>query len=151
MNDFSLREWEALTTILGSENSNDLIKKLLAEYCINYPNKTPELIDFTNALIKMQLLTNNRQLINYDDTMKMLIASKSKTNQVKDKFSFITAIGVCKIHFPDGDASRHSEGERRYFNDFVNYPKDHKEEYIDDEWSIDYGHNKYLKMVLEKN
>jgi hypothetical protein len=151
MTAFSLEESFSIETILASENPKGLIVKLLNSYCEKFPEKSPDLMDFINFIVKAQLSIKTKKIYNYDDAMKMLLVSKCKTNQVKDKFSFIAAIDVCKIHFPDGDASRHSEGERRYFNDFVNYLKDHQEEYIDDEWSIDYEHNDYLKMVLEKN
>jgi hypothetical protein len=151
MNVVSFEESIAIETILGAEEPRILIIKLLSSYCGKFPEKSTDLMDFIVSLVKAQLSIKTNKIYQYDDAMKMLLVSRCKSNQVKDKFSFIAAIDVCKLHFPNGHCEMHSEGERRYFNDFVQYLKDHKDEYIDDSWAIDFGCNDYLKMVLEKN
>jgi hypothetical protein len=71
-----------------------------------------------------------------------------------DNYSIPFLINIIKAHFPDGISDDKSPAVVEVFNKFLNLLVKNKERFltgVSSNWSKDYGHYDYLKLVLEKN
>jgi len=132
--------------ILNFDNAQEVILTALKRHSQKNPGEIVNILNAMNMLVAENIRINQDKNDKCENALSYTITSLSKN--IKNEFEFVNALSNCEILCPDGNTEGNSPAVKNYFASMLEYLKIHEKEYLDSDWAIGFGHNKYLHMIL---
>lgn len=147
----SSEELNLIFTLMNKENFLEIVREVNSTFGQLHPDKIEELLTINNSLISAKVKSLNNDNCRKEQAIHWVVCdlATKKNFAINNNGSFIVALNACKELFPNAKKEHGSEASNKYFDAMKEYFLSHKEEYLDSDWAITYGHNNYLKGLLE--
>lgn len=139
----------AIKSLLSTCNPEEVVRTVITEYTKNSVENCQFLLKIIPEIADHSIHLLNREVLRKSEAISMVIFENAIDYKGNEEIYFASMIPVCLTHFPEGNAERCSEAERRYFNLFCKLFKNKKafSWKRDKDWADSYGYTDYLQLV----
>lgn len=139
----------AIKGLLSTYNPEEVVRTVITEYMKNSVENCQFLLKLIPEIADHSIHLLNREVARKSHAISMIMFENAIDWKGNEDVYFASMLPVCITHFPEGNAKKCSEAERRYFNLFCKLFKNRKafSWERDKDWADSYGYTDYLRLV----
>lgn len=149
MNNYYNFMLDDIKNLLHNYSQEEVIRTIIQEYTKNSIENCQFLLNLIPNIANHSIHILNRENLGKSQAISMIMFQNIVDYKGNESTYFASMVPVCLTHFPEGNAKRCSEAERKYFELFCKLLKNKKAFSWDKDkkWADDYGYTDYLKLV----
>lgn len=138
-----------IKNLLSCENSREVICNIIEEYSKESVSNCQFLLNLVPDIANRSIHILEKERMKKSQAIFMLMFERIAEIKGNEDAYFASMVPVCMTHFPEGNAIKRSEAERRYFELFCELFKNKKafSWNRDKEWANSMGYTNYLLLV----
>lgn len=142
---------ELISLIVNHPDSIDITCQLLDVLSKRSYKAGQQFLDHIGKISSNMISNVLENSCKYKEAADWAIIQQSLTADKRTRL--YTMLPICQVCFPDGNADKCCEAQKRYFKEFVNLLKDRKlfDMSKDKEWADSYGYTEYIQKVIQNN
>lgn len=139
----------AIKGLLSTYNPEEVVRTVITEYMKNSVENCQFLLKLIPEIADHSIHFLNREVLRKSEAISMVIFENAIDYKGNEDAYFASMIPVCMTHFPEGNAKRHSEAEKKYFKLFCELFKNKKAfSWKEDKyWADSMRYTEYLQLV----